>query len=191
LKDKTIVPLPRSGHSLTSCRTSYVLFGGTVNGLKDPNFKKIGPTNEVWNLDILPKSNFNWTKIQVKGQIPEPRSNHIAVTVKKPGGAVSTEILFIHGGMGEKGKFDDAFFYDPFEQKFLKIDFRREKDDQGRDSFPSPRANHAACLYDYKVYIYGGNGGKIYENSVFKDLWEFDCEKLTFREIKYENQTSK
>lgn len=177
LKDKNMpCPLPRSGHTMTSCKGTFIVFGGTINGLKDPTIKQICSTNDIWVLGILVKGNYEWTKVQAKGDIPAPRSNHIAVSVKKVGAPNSSEILFIHGGMGDKQKYDDAFFYDPIDQKFSKINFSREN-----NNFPSPRANHGACLFNYKVYIFGGNGGKVYENTVFKELWEFDCEKHTWQ----------
>lgn len=160
---------------MTLCRHQYYLFGGTVNGIHDPNIKKIGPTNDLWGLE-LPKKYYIWTKINAKGDIPLPRSNHVSITYKKNDAPDSTAVIFIHGGMNESGKLEDCFFVDPPEGKFTKINTVN----QG----PSPRANHTAITLNDKIYIFGGNGGRFYENSVFKDLWVLDVEKLTWSELK-------
>ncbi len=160
---------------MTICRHSYYLFGGTVNGIQDPNIKKIGPSNDLWSLE-LPKKYYIWTKVVTKGEIPAPRSNHVGITYKKKDAPDNTAVIFIHGGMNESGKLEDCFFLDPPEGKFTKIAI----DSQG----PSPRANHTAITIDNKIFIYGGNGGRFYENSVFKDLWVLDIEKLTWNELK-------
>lgn len=168
--------MPRSGHTLTQCRNSYFIFGGTINGLSDPNTKKIGPTNELWILDLLGKNQYSWRKENPKGDVPSPRSNHIAVAIKKIEAQENSTCIFIFGGMGEKGKLDDAYIYDPNENKFTRIQ---------TEVTPSPRANHSAYVYEGKVYMFGGNGGRAYENSVFKDLWIFDYDKLMWEEVKY------
>ena len=175
-KDPASFPLPRSGHSITQFKDKFYVFGGTLNGLLDPNIKKVGPTNEAWLLEANQKMFYNWTRLNIKGDIPPPRSNHIAVTVKRQDGPDNS--IFIFGGMGDKGKFDDCYLFDVNETKFTKI----STTEQG----PSPRAGHSACTSAGRVYIYGGNGGRQYENSVFRDLWMFDTEKTTWTEIKYD-----
>ena len=40
-REPDIAPLKRSGHTLTQFQGKMVLFGGTVNGLEDPNIKKL------------------------------------------------------------------------------------------------------------------------------------------------------
>lgn len=168
-------PCPRSGHTMTMCRNNYYLFGGTVNGILDPNLKKIAPSNELWSLE-LPKKYYIWSRINGKGEIPAPRSNHVAITYKKKDAADNTAVIYIHGGMNESGKLEDCFLLDAPEGKFTKI----ETVNQG----PSPRANHTAMCLDGKIYIFGGNGGRFYENSVFRDLWVLDIEKQTWTELK-------
>ena len=48
---------------------------------------------------------------------------------------------------------------------------------------PAPRNGHACCCYEGKVYLFGGNGGRGYENSIFKDLWCFDPVEGKWEEI--------
>ena len=72
------------------------------------------------------------------------------------------EYIVVFGGMGEKGKLEDVYRFDYTELKFKKYDIKEGPS-------PAPRANHSACCYEGKVYIFGGNGGRGYENSIFKD----------------------
>jgi len=41
---------------------------------------------------------------------------------------------------------------------------------------PDPRANAGACLYDGKIYLFGGHGGQSYSRIPFNDLHSFDIE---------------
>lgn len=112
------------------------------------------------------------------------------MSVKKPDTLDNTSVLFIFGGMSTH-KLDDGYYLEPTptEIRYQKIKF--ESEEEGKDpEIPAPRANHAACVVDsHKVYCYGGNGGRSYENLVFKDLWVFNHLNNTWKEIKY-NQTS-
>ena len=162
------------------------MFGGTVNGLKDPNIKKIGPSNEVWILELYAKNQYSWSKLNVRGTEPPPRTNHIAVCVKKPDAADSTAVVFIFGGMAST-KMDDGYYLEPnpTEIKFTKIQWESEQEGT-EPQVPPPRANHGACVVDnYKVYVFGGNGGKGYENIVFRDLWMFNHMKNSWTNINY------
>lgn len=172
-RDPQIAPLSRSGHTLTQFSGKIILFGGTTNGIEDPNIKRVGPSNDLWLLDIFQKNTYGWQKITPKGEIPCPRTNHTATTVKKNG---RDDFIFIFGGMGEKGKLEDSYRFDYSETKFSKIEIKE-------GPVPAPRANHSACCYEGKVYIFGGNGGRGYENSIFKDLWVFDPEECKWSEV--------
>ncbi|MCQ2816062.1 MAG: AAA family ATPase, partial [archaeon] len=176
-KDTTSMPLPRSGHSMTLWRNRFFLFGGVVNGLSDPTLKKVAPSNEVWILDALSKNMYNWTKpANLAGDVPTPRANHTATTIKVQ---ERDESIFIFGGLGEEGKLNDCYIWTPLPDcSFEKIDLKDE-------DCPAPRASHAACFYKGKVYIFGGNGGRGYENSVFKDLWSFDPVEKKWTQINY------
>ena len=84
-RDPQVAPLSRSGHTLTQFGGKIILFGGTTNGLEDPNIKKVGPSNDLWLLDIFQKNIYGWQKLTPRGDIPSPRTNHTATTVKKNG----------------------------------------------------------------------------------------------------------
>ena len=178
-RDPQVAPLSRSGHTLTQFGGKILLFGGTINGLEDPNVKKVGPANDLWLLDIFQKNIYGWQKLTPRGDIPCPRTNHTATTVKKNG---RDDFIFIFGGMGEKGKLEDCYRFDYSEAKFTKYEIT--------GASPAPRANHSACCYEGKVYIFGGNGGRGYENSIFKDLWVFDPEDNEWQLVPFkENPT--
>ncbi len=178
-RDPQIAPLSRSGHTLTQFGGKIILFGGTVNGLEDPNIKKVGPANDLWLLDIFQKNIYGWQKLSPRGEIPCPRTNHTATTVKKNG---RDDFIFIFGGMGEKGKLEDCYRFDYSDAKFTKYEIT--------GASPAPRANHSACCHEGKVYIFGGNGGRGYENSIFKDLWVFDPEDNEWQLVPFkENPT--
>lgn len=175
-KFNTSKPLKRSGHSLTNYRSNmYYMFGGTINGLEDPEVNKIRASDELWSLELSSKS-FNWELKYPKGDIPSPRSNHIAVFFKKN----DSELLLIHGGMNRDKKFDDMYLFECAQTKFTKVEFSKE------DIIPSPRAHHSAYYINDKIYMYGGNGGKFYENSVFNDLWVLDLDTYKWVELKEE-----
>ena len=178
-RDPQIAPLSRSGHTLTQFGGKIILFGGTVNGLEDPNIKRVGPANDLWLLDIFQKNIYGWQKLSPRGEIPCPRTNHTATTVKKNG---RDDFIFIFGGMGEKGKLEDCYRFDYSDAKFTKYEIT--------GASPAPRANHSACCHEGKVYIFGGNGGRGYENSIFKDLWVFDPEDNEWQLVPFkENPT--
>ena len=102
-------PLARSGHTITLFNGKFILFGGTVNGLDDPNIKRVGPANDMWVLDIYQKNTYGWSKLSPKGEVPPPRSNHTATTVKKNG---KDDFILFFGGLGENGKLNDTYRYD-------------------------------------------------------------------------------
>lgn len=174
-------PLPRSGHSMTIYKSSYWMFGGTINGLLDPQIKKIVPSNELWILEMSKSGIYHWSKQSPKGDIPAPRSNHVATEIKKN----DIQYILIHGGLGEKGKFDDMYLFESNQNKFSKVEF------DVNSKIPAPRAHHACFYINGKLYIFGGNGGNTFENLVFKDLWVLDIETLVWTELMQEEKEEK
>jgi len=51
------------------------------------------------------------------------------------------------------------------------------------DGAPDPRANSAACIYDKKVWLYGGHGGQNYSRIAFNDLFTFCLEERKWEKI--------
>lgn len=179
-KDPENMPLPRAGHSMTIYKNRFYMFGGILNGLNDPNYKRVTPCNEVWILEPIQKNTYSWTKPgQITGDIPSPRTNHTSTVVTKDG---KDEFIFIFGGLGEKGKLDDCYKLELANSlKFTKIEAEGDR--------PAPRASHTSCYYEGKIYVFGGNGGRGYENSVFKDLWSFDVNANKWENIEFIDST--
>lgn len=44
-----------------------------------------------------------------------------------------------------------------------------------------------ACIYDNKVYIFGGHGGLRYQRTSFNDMYTFDLETHAWSKIEYNN----
>ena len=77
-RDPQVAPLSRSGHTLTQFGGKILLFGGTINGLEDPNVKKVGPANDLWLLDIFQKNIFNDVFSKIRNPVyPSKKSNNL------------------------------------------------------------------------------------------------------------------
>lgn len=48
---------------------------------------------------------------------------------------------------------------------------------------PDPRANAGACLFNKKIYLFGGHGGLSYARVSFNDLFTFDVESETWEKL--------
>lgn len=48
---------------------------------------------------------------------------------------------------------------------------------------PAPRANSSGCIYNGKIYLFGGHGGLNYSRIAFNDLYAFDLETETWEKI--------
>ena len=176
------MPNPRSGHTITFCKGFYVMFGGIVNWKTENQVPKVAPTNETWFLELNAKETFSWKETQIKGDVPEPRGNHVAVSIKRADEPDNTSLLFIHGGIGEYKKYEDAYLLDPSDMSCKRIKIEGD--------CPAPRANHAACVFNNNIYIFGGNGGRMYENTVFNDMWRFEFSERKWEKVNYKENPS-
>ena len=52
--------------------------------------------------------------------------------------------------------------------------------DENSSKGPVARASHSACIYKEKLYVFGGQDD---ENNKLGDLWEFDTQTSTWRQI--------
>ena len=76
-------PSKRSGHSMCIVGDSAYIFGG--NDFRRPP----GPNGDLFKLD-MGSSEFYWSKLDVNGRSPEPRSHHTTVTYGTKVSCVST-----------------------------------------------------------------------------------------------------
>ena len=82
--EKGPTPGKRYGHSLVYYKPFFILFGGNLNN---------EVANDVWifNSEQQP---LHWTKLDIKGELPQPRIYHSAV-VCTYGGANGNKISVI------------------------------------------------------------------------------------------------
>ena len=66
-------PSKRSGHSMSVVGDSAYIFGG--NDFRRPP----GPNSDLFKLD-MGSSEFYWSKLDIGGRCPEPRSHHTSIT---------------------------------------------------------------------------------------------------------------
>lgn len=121
-----------------------------------------------WNVIPKPKTcitfgkNFNY---------PPSIDSHRACLQEDSG------MLYVMGGYigDEFGKFTNQVFrYDIKGNNWIEL-LWKAIDGKG----PSPRSDHAMILNDKYLYIFGGTD----ENVRFGDLWSFEIETATWREI--------
>lgn len=84
-------PGKRYGHTLVYYKPFFILFGGNLNN---------EVANDVWNLNADSK-NLQWTKLDIKGELPQPRIYHSAA-VCVYGGANGMMVVF--GGRKKNGE---------------------------------------------------------------------------------------
>jgi hypothetical protein len=115
-----------------------------------------------------------WTKEKINSdEKPVPRSQHIAIVLPK------NDRMFMFGGhYDEDTRLNDTWIY-----TIKTFEWRRigdEKDNltnaPSKIGAPEPRANSSACIYEGKVYLFGGVGGLYYTSKPFNDLHCFDLE---------------
>ena len=89
--EKGPTPGKRYGHSLVYYKPFFILFGGNLNN---------EVANDVWifNSEQQP---LHWTKLDIKGDLPQPRIYHSAV-VCTYGGANGMMVVF--GGRRKNGQ---------------------------------------------------------------------------------------
>ncbi|XP_078605037.1 kelch domain-containing protein 1-like [Branchiostoma floridae x Branchiostoma japonicum] len=147
-------PFPaREGHCACGVGGKLVVFGGVLEGVQE--------SNGVISYDV---EKGTWSSVQVKGQLPCPRS---AATMS----AVGTK-LYLFGGLShDVGWLDDLFVLDTETWSWNEV-----TDTQG--PAPSPRDKVASATVGNKVYFFGGFGPK--------DGW--DTEESTMSEDEEEEE---
>ena len=71
-KASGVAPSKRSGHSMCIVGDSAYVFGG--NDFRRPP----GPNSDLYKLNIN-SNEFAWSKVEIGGRWPEPRSHHTAI----------------------------------------------------------------------------------------------------------------
>ncbi|KAM8971999.1 host cell factor 2 [Pelodytes ibericus] len=169
-------PSPRESHSAVvysrkdNAKSKLYIFGG-MSGSRLADF---------WELDM---ETMTWTRPQIKGPVPLPRSLHTANVIGNR--------MYVFGGwipqtiqndnpspQDSQWKCTSSFSYmdlDTNEWTTLMSDSVED-----RKNWPRPRAGHCAVTIGKRLYIWSGRDGyrKAWDYQVCcKDLWHIDLEK--------------
>jgi dynein heavy chain len=122
-----------------------------------------------------------WYKATVGGdEKPLARTQHIAL--------YTSDRVFVFGGhQGPNSRLNDTWFLDVKGPEFEWNKAGDEKvstsNQESKGGAPHPRANSGACLYQNKVYLFGGHGGLNYARIAYNDLYAFDLETETWSKV--------
>jgi dynein heavy chain len=146
-------PFPRGGHSAsvvpkkegdTPSDVVYVFggYGGTGFGRKD--FKDI---------TSLKTDSWEWKKVPVSGEEPEPRSDHAACVVRSK--------IYVTGGWSASAQFDDTWIFETQTSTWTKIETAK---------LEVPRWQHSMvavwAVPNWKIFMFGGESGDLEEDGL-------------------------
>jgi len=163
-------PPARHRHTSTQVGNRIFIFGGVDGG---------SYYNDMWILDI---EKLAYQSVFVRGDIPQPRSGHTASLIGGKiyifGGRVKMTSGYLSGGTWLQFT-NDMYTYDIASSEWMQV--------KTEGIAPPARALHTATVIGKSIYIFGGAtkgcGDEEGEDmSAFCDLYEFDTEKLTWRE---------
>lgn len=123
-------PLQRGGHSANLIGNKVFMFGG-----ENPNRK---PNNELWVLDVQTRT---WSKPDVSGVPPEPRSSHSAVTYMD-------RYIVMFGGGSVANCYNDLVVLDTQTMAWIRPAIS--------GPIPPIRAGHACAVLGSLMYLIGG-----------------------------------
>jgi len=137
-------PDARHGHSSIVNKDKMYVFGGyypqQISGVY---------LNEVLRLDF---GSLRWEKLEPKGVPPIARD---AICVQE-----HDQDIYIFGGRGKDGSFNDIFSYDMFENTWNQI--------QPRNVGPTPRISYSAVVYKNDLIIWGGGAPSGCYSKIFR-----------------------
>lgn len=113
-----------------------------------------------------------WTKTIANGtDKPLARTQHCALNTPK-----GDKVFLFGGHHSPQSRLNDTWFLEVKTMEWRRIG--GDKDNTGNlessCGAPGPRANVGACVYENKVYLFGGHGGLNYARVAFNDLYCFD-----------------
>ena len=146
-------PSKRKHHGSYIVNDVIYIFGG-INRLGEY-------LNDMWSFQI---SDNTWESVTPLGDIPSARADFGC-------GHGPGSLMFIFGGIGSNGIYNDGYYYDSSQNIWLQIDFKANK--------PSPRYSSCACVYQYYMIIIGGQDTL----QGFNDVWLYTYLDNTFTEI--------
>ncbi|XP_055388979.1 leucine-zipper-like transcriptional regulator 1 homolog [Condylostylus longicornis] len=159
---------PRFDHGVVRKGNRIYLFGGDTGKMYSTSqylgdffkfdLEGVDCRNIHNDESILCDPQQKWVGIRVKSTAPAARAGHAMVAHRKR--------IHVYGGVGEAGKFDDFWSYDPD----LNVWGRRAL---GGDITPPARSHHTSLLHKNAMIVYGGSA---YEGNGV--VWSLDMSTL-------------
>jgi dynein heavy chain len=146
-ESKIGAPEPRANHTATYIKelNRVYVFGG--HGGVNYSRKAF---NDVYFIEC---DNFEWSKVEPLGPMPEPRGGHVA------GQLPNQNKLFIQGGWSSVSQFSNMYILDLVKNIWSEVNL----------NFDTPRWNHAAvmvsALPQWKLFLFGGSTGYFEEGA--------------------------
>ena len=129
-----------------------------------------------------------WSKEQAtSAEKPMGRAQHVALSIVKK--EKIDKVWYFGGHHSPNARLNDTWYFVVKEMGWQRVGTDADKTENQESTIgaPAPRANTAACLYEDKVYLFGGHGGHNFLRTSFNDLYTFDLETDTWAKIEYKN----
>lgn len=136
-------PTPRNNHASCSYN-DYIYIHGGHDG-----------DNWLSDFYILDTKNLKWKRIITEYISPRARACHTLSRIGRK--------IYLYGGYDGRESFSDVDVFDMETQIWNSLAVTSR-------FIPSPRNSHSACVFNKKIYIYGGH----FQNSHLNDLAIFD-----------------
>ena len=129
-----------------------------------------------------------WSKEQATGaEKPLGRAQHVALSIVKK--EKIEKVWYFGGHHSPSSRLNDTWYFVVKEMGWQRVGADPDQTTNQESSIgaPAPRANTAACLYEDKIYLFGGHGGHNFLRTAFNDLYTFDLETDTWAKLEYKN----
>ncbi|POG61098.1 hypothetical protein GLOIN_2v1706619 [Rhizophagus irregularis DAOM 181602=DAOM 197198] len=174
------IPKPRCLHTQVNVGANLFVFGGKL----DNSNEKLD--NDIYILDTDAKDmKFVWSKPSMSGSLPDGRYGHTSTLIGTT--------VYIFGGQDYMNHLNDLISFDiknfKLQKKKNKFKLSLGKGHNNvlpswsfiipNNSPPPPRSGHVSCVYENKIYIFGGSDGDTYYN----DTWCYDIQENVWTEL--------
>ncbi|CAB4419759.1 unnamed protein product [Rhizophagus irregularis] len=152
------IPKPRCLHTQVNVGANLFVFGGKL----DNSNEKLD--NDIYILDTDAKDmKFVWSKPSMSGNLPDGRYGHTSTLIGTTNFKLQKKKnkFKLSLGKGHNNVLPSWSFIIP------------------NNSPPPPRSGHVSCVYENKIYIFGGSDGDTYYN----DTWCYDIQENVWTEL--------
>ncbi|KAK3086220.1 hypothetical protein FSP39_015405 [Pinctada imbricata] len=173
-------PSSRSGHRMVHCKKLLIVFGGFHDNIRDYKY-----FNDV---HIFNMETYTWTKLDVGGSVPSPRSGCIMVSPPDQYRVV------VYGGYSKEKVKRDVDKGTVHSDMYVLMPEGRHKDDSVPEKWkwqavrpsgdrPSPRSGMTAVVtHDNRAVCFGGvfdneDGDEELEGQFYNDMYLLDLER--------------